>query len=103
MGGNTSYALGINDSGEVVGYSYLADNVTTHAFTWTASGGMVDLGSLPGGTWTQGSAINSAGDIAGQGFDANGKQVPFYWSPSGGFVSLGENVRRLEKLRFWHQ
>ena len=92
LGGNTSYALGINDSGEVVGYAYLADNVTTHAFTWTASGGMIDLGALPGGSWTQGSAINSAGDIAGQGLDANGKQVPFYWSPSGGFVSLGENV-----------
>jgi probable HAF family extracellular repeat protein len=44
-----SYALGINDSGEVVAYSYLADNVTSHAFTWTASGGMVDLGTLPSG------------------------------------------------------
>ena len=53
---------------------------------------MIDLGALPGGSWTQGSAINSTGDIAGQGLDANGKQVPFYWSPSGGFVSLGENV-----------
>src|SRR5690349_2211472 len=41
LGGNTSYALGINDSGTVVGYSYLADNVTRHAFTWTVSGGMV--------------------------------------------------------------
>ena len=25
LGGNTSYAVGINDSGEVVGYAYLAD------------------------------------------------------------------------------
>ena len=92
LGGDTSYALGVNDSGEVVGYSYLADNVTTHVFTWTSSGGLVDLGSLSGGTWTQGSAINSAGDIAGTGLDSNRKQVPTYWSPSGGMVSLGENV-----------
>ena len=49
LGGDTSYALGINDSGEVVGYSYLADNVTRHAFIWTASDGMVDLGTLPSG------------------------------------------------------
>src|SRR5450432_1019582 len=67
LGGDSSYALGLNDSSEVVGYSYLADNTTYHAFTWTASGGMVDLGSLPGGTSTQAWAINSAGDITGQG------------------------------------
>jgi len=52
---------------------------------------MVDLGTLPGGSSTQGNAINSAGDIAGNGIDANGKQVPLYWSPGGGFVALPEN------------
>ena len=62
LGGDSSYALGLNDSSEVVGYSYLAGNTTYHAFTWTASGGMVDLGSLPGGTSTQALAINSAGE-----------------------------------------
>jgi probable HAF family extracellular repeat protein len=92
LGGNTSYALGINDSGEVVGYSYLADNVTRHAFTWTASGGMVDLGILPGGAWSQGEKINASGEISGEGTDARGKQVPLFWSPVHGFHSLGENV-----------
>jgi probable HAF family extracellular repeat protein len=91
LGGDTSYAFGVNDSGEVVGYSYLADNVTRHAFTWTASGGMVDLGTLPGGSWSQGEKINASGEIAGEALDANGKQVPVFWSPSTGFISLGEN------------
>ena len=92
LGGDISYALGINDSGEVVGYSYLADNITRHAFTWTAAGGMVDLGTLSGGTWSQGEAINSSGDIAGEGTDSRGKQVPLFWSAARGFHSLGENV-----------
>src|SRR5881398_1538808 len=74
LGGNTSYALGINDSGEVVGYSYLADNFTRHAFTWTASGGMVDLGTLAVGQWSQGEKINASGEISGEALDSNGKE-----------------------------
>jgi probable HAF family extracellular repeat protein len=91
LGGHTSYALGINDSGEVVGYSYLADNVTRHAFTWTASGGMVDLGTLPGGVWSQGEKINASGEISGEALDSNGKQVPFFWSATTGFIAQKEN------------
>ena len=89
--GGDSFALAINDSGEVAGYFLLADNVTTHAFTWTSATGMVDLGPIPGGSSSQATAINSAGDVVGAGFDANGVRVPFYWSPSGGFVTLPEN------------
>jgi hypothetical protein len=42
LSGSSSYTLAINGNRE--GYSYLADDTTTQAFTWTATGGMVDLG-----------------------------------------------------------
>jgi probable HAF family extracellular repeat protein len=90
LGGGNSFALGINDSGEVVGFSYLSDNNNFHTFTWTAAGGMVDLGSLPGGESNRGNAINSSGAIVGNGIKADRHQVPFYWTPSGGFVTLEE-------------
>jgi probable HAF family extracellular repeat protein len=60
-----SVALGINDSGEVVGYSTLATSTDLRAFLWTAAAGMRDLGTLSGGSDSIGSAINDAGEIAG--------------------------------------
>src|ERR1044071_8833344 len=66
LGGDSSYALGINDSGEVVGYSLLAGNTPRHAFTWTAAGGMVDLGTLATTQWSQGEKINASGEVSGE-------------------------------------
>jgi len=61
---NPSYGYGINDSGQVAGYSYLADNYQgPHAVRWT---GTVpeDLGTL-GGTSSYGYGINASGQVAG--------------------------------------
>ena len=88
--GGDSIANAINDSGQIVGYSFLADQSTVHMVTWTLAGGIVDLGSIDNSIYSAGNAINSAGDIVGQGYDANGLQVIFFWSSSTGFVSLGE-------------
>src|SRR5216110_1055210 len=46
LGGVSSYATDINESGTVVGWSQTAAG-WPHAFRWTASTGMVDLGTLP--------------------------------------------------------
>jgi probable HAF family extracellular repeat protein len=91
LGGDRSYALGINDSGQVVGYSDVTGNQSRHAFTWTGSGGMVDLGTLPGGAWSEGQKINASGEISGEAVDSHNRQVPVYWSARTGFVALGEN------------
>ena len=91
--GGDSIANGINDSGQIVGYSRLADQSTIHMVMWTATGGIVDLGSIDNSVYSEARAINSAGDIVGQGLDANGRQVAFFWSSSTGYVSLGEVPR----------
>ena len=41
---NSTYPQAINKTGEVVGQSTLADGVAYHAFLWTSSKGMQDLG-----------------------------------------------------------
>jgi probable HAF family extracellular repeat protein len=44
--GTYTYVLGLNESGQVAGYSYLGGDVTFHAFLWKNDGTpMVDLGS----------------------------------------------------------
>ena len=47
LGGSISYAYGINDSGQVAGWSYLAGNSAWHAFLYDGTV-MKDLGTLGG-------------------------------------------------------
>lgn len=77
LGGDSSYGLGINDRGMVVGYSYLADNVTFHAFLWSPGRGMVDIGAaMPAGLSTWGVGINAGGTAAVTAFQADGSALP---------------------------
>jgi probable HAF family extracellular repeat protein len=63
-GGNISNAYGVNDNGQVVGVSNGSPSVT-HAFLWTKSTGMKDLGTFGGNvSWAQ--AINDSVQIVGQ-------------------------------------
>ena len=64
LGGGTSAATDLNDPNpmptgvvRVVGYSTTSSGAT-HAFVWTANGGMTDLGTL-GGTNSWATAINN--------------------------------------------
>ena len=62
LGGNLSVAEGINNSGQVVGFSEdLSGN--EHAFLYS-NGIMTDLGTL-GGNYSFASGINNSGQIVG--------------------------------------
>ena len=63
-GGYYSQALGINDAGQVVGFSNAADG-NWHGFRWTKSQGMRVLRYLPGGKSASANGINQHGQIAG--------------------------------------
>jgi probable HAF family extracellular repeat protein len=77
LGGNISYGLGINNHGVVVGFSYLADNVTAHTFLWSPDRGMVDVGAtLAGASSNWGVGINASGTLAVTGFLADGSSLP---------------------------
>jgi probable HAF family extracellular repeat protein len=45
--------------------SSLAGDGRDHAFSWTAAGGMIDLGPLPGGIASIAHAVNDRGQVVG--------------------------------------
>ena len=88
LGGTNSYGYGINASGQVTGASDTTGDATTHAFLWKpttpngTSGTMYDLGTL-GGTESNGSAVNTSGQVAGSSLK-NGDSAyrAFLWKPT---------------------
>ncbi len=71
LGGSESYAKGLNDAGQVVGYSYLTDNRTVRAFQWS-NGVLVQ--SIPF-TPSIATAINNAGQVVGNAYTASGRNA----------------------------
>ena len=63
LGGDNSYAYGINAAGVVVGQAFNSAG-TYRAFRYSGSGPMEDLGAL-GGTYSSAEGISSAGIVTG--------------------------------------
>jgi probable HAF family extracellular repeat protein len=81
-GGTVSGAVGINDSGAVVGYSNLKGHLPTDFFAveWSPSGKISNLGTLSGGSSSAAFQINSAGEISGDSFLSNGVVNATRWT-----------------------
>jgi probable HAF family extracellular repeat protein len=100
-GDNESSGFWINDSGAVVGcsdtetiYGYPCTGLVAgqHAFLWTPSGGMQDLGTLSGGTVSAALGINSGGVIVGYSNKRGEIATDFEavrWSSTGVITNLG--------------
>ena len=63
LGGTQSGAAAINESGSIVGYSYMPGDLVSHAVLWV-HGKTIDLGTL-GGSSSSASDINDDGQIVG--------------------------------------
>lgn len=63
LGGQASFGFGINDAGQVTGWSWITGNNVSHPFIYD-NGRMTDIGSL-GGEVVQAQAINNNGQVVG--------------------------------------
>jgi probable HAF family extracellular repeat protein len=79
LGGTYSYATGINDAGQVVGYSHTIGNAAYYATLWNKAIAS-NLGTLPGGAYSDARAINNAGDVAGYSYTVSGTHHATLWS-----------------------
>ena len=87
-GVTTSVAYAVSDTGQVVG-RYTTAGGETHAFSWTRSGGFVDLGTL-GGTYSAAFGVNNAGQVVGSAYTAGDANFhAFLWSAATGMLDIG--------------
>jgi probable HAF family extracellular repeat protein len=88
LGGNVSWAMGINDSGKVVGYSYTSDGAQ-HAFLYdeSATPKMQDLGTL-GGNESHAAGISASGQVVGYSYTSDGAQHAFLYDGTNGMQDL---------------
>lgn len=95
LGGANSYAMAINESGRIVGYSDTAGGAI-HAFVSDGEH-MTDLGTL-GGSQSYATGINGAGQIVGTSTTAGDSRAAPFLYENGVMYNLAELVTGFDSL-----
>ena len=91
LGGTNSFAIGINASGQVIGYSNDPEVEANRVFITGANGVGVTYLETLGGTYGFASAVNASGQVAGYSTTSgNAAEIATITGPNGiGLISLG--------------
>lgn len=92
-GDGYSWSVAVNDSGQVVGYSYPVDqygdrNGDIRGFLWSEATGIADLSALLGATYSRAVDINNSGEILVGYTDFAGQSHTAIWSPTVGTTQI---------------
>ncbi len=82
-----SFGNALNNLGQVAGSSYTSGG-EQHAFFWTPTSGLTDLGTF-GGQNSQAWGLNDSSQVVGQADLANGLTRAFVWTQAQGKQDLG--------------
>jgi probable HAF family extracellular repeat protein len=113
LGGNVSLARGINNNGQVVGYSFTGavdkyGNGVYHGFRWDSTNGMVDVGTLKSDLNSSVGGINDSGTMAGASSTAPVQEIAkktgrIYYVQTDHAVtwSSGPSIKKLATSQAW--
>lgn len=88
LGGAATIPLALNEAHDIVGWGNTSGGAR-HAFIWTWTGGMRDLGTLPGMISSEAFGVNVASRVIGVSRASGVSERAFQWTPRGGMRDLG--------------
>jgi len=82
LGGSSAYTEGMNNRGELVGYSFRSKDFTPRAFVWSRQHGMRELRDLSNSSGSFAFGINDRGEIVGASQTQDGDFHAVAWNRS---------------------
>jgi probable HAF family extracellular repeat protein len=89
VAGHHTNPMGINNTGEVVGWS--GTTKWDHAISYTATGGIVDLHTMSGNVWSNAYSVNDQGQVVGW-YGTLKMDGPMLYLPGTGMLDLWQLI-----------